>query len=276
MTKTIEDRDTKQVVVSPDGTEIAYWTSGKGRPLLLVHGTTGDHTRWAPLLPHLEPHATVTRIDRRGRGQSGDAPDYAAEREFEDVAAVVDEVARTTGSTVDVYGHSYGGMVVLGAALLTSNIGKLVLYEPVLDGDAVGYPDDFLDELDALVSAGKREEAVETFFREILGMSGSELEAFKALPSWPARVAAAHTVSRECRAECDHPFRVERARDITVPTLMLKGSESPAFLQADTDAVAAALPDVRVVVLDGQEHIADVYVPDVFAGHVLSFLDEGR
>jgi pimeloyl-ACP methyl ester carboxylesterase len=37
--------------VSRDGTEIAYWTSGKGPPLVLVHGTTADHTRWDPVLP---------------------------------------------------------------------------------------------------------------------------------------------------------------------------------------------------------------------------------
>jgi pimeloyl-ACP methyl ester carboxylesterase len=73
-------------VVSGDGTAIAYWTSGVGPPLVLVHGTTADPTRWRPLLPYLEPHATVHAIDRRGRGASGDAPDYQVTREFEDVA----------------------------------------------------------------------------------------------------------------------------------------------------------------------------------------------
>jgi pimeloyl-ACP methyl ester carboxylesterase len=80
-------------VVSRHGTEIACWSSGEGPPLVLVHGTTADHTRWRPLLPYLEPHATVHALDRRGRGASGDAPDYRVAREFEDVAAVVDAVA---------------------------------------------------------------------------------------------------------------------------------------------------------------------------------------
>jgi hypothetical protein len=50
-------------VVSRDGTEIACWTSGQGPPLVVVHGTPADHTRWRPLLPYLEPHATVHAMD---------------------------------------------------------------------------------------------------------------------------------------------------------------------------------------------------------------------
>jgi pimeloyl-ACP methyl ester carboxylesterase len=82
-------------VQSRDGTEIAYWTTGHGPPLVVVHGTPADHTRWWPLLPHLERHFTVHAIDRRGRGASGDSPEYTLDREFEDVAAVVDALRRS-------------------------------------------------------------------------------------------------------------------------------------------------------------------------------------
>ncbi|MGH2627301.1 MAG: alpha/beta fold hydrolase, partial [Anaerolineales bacterium] len=74
-------------VRSDDGTLIAYQRSGEGPPLVLVHGTTADHTRWALILPELERHFSVYAMDRRGRGESGDAESYALEREFEDVAA---------------------------------------------------------------------------------------------------------------------------------------------------------------------------------------------
>ena len=94
----------KTSVVSRDATEIAFWTSGCGPPLVLVHGAPADHTRWRPLLPYLEPHVTVHAIDRRGRGASRDAAEYRLEREYEDVAAVVDAVA-ASGQRVDVYGH---------------------------------------------------------------------------------------------------------------------------------------------------------------------------
>src|SRR5688500_2040675 len=93
---------------SPDGTRIAYWRSGQGPALSLVHGTTADHARWETVLPLLEPHVTVYTMDRRGRGGSGDAADYRIEDEGADVAAVVAAVADATGGPVDVLGHSYG------------------------------------------------------------------------------------------------------------------------------------------------------------------------
>ena len=75
------DEATLTRVASRDGTQIVWWTSGTGPPLVLVHGTPADHTRWRPLLPYLEPHVTVHAMDRRGRGGSGDAPAYDLARE---------------------------------------------------------------------------------------------------------------------------------------------------------------------------------------------------
>ena len=174
-------------VVSRDGTEIADWTSGQGPPLVVVHGTPADHTRWRPLLPFLEPHVTVHAMDRRGRGASGDAPDYDLAREYEDVAAVVDAVAAASGTPVDLYGHSHGGIVAFGAATLTSKIRKLVLYEgwPVPNPDVYALPPGLGDRLDALLAAGDRDAVVETIFRELELMSDEDLNASRPPRSGP-------------------------------------------------------------------------------------------
>jgi pimeloyl-ACP methyl ester carboxylesterase len=92
-----------EIVRSRDNTPIAYERSGQGPPLVLVHGSTADHTRWAPLLPELGRHFTVYAIDRRGYGQSGDSEPYSIEREFEDAA----------GQQANLLGHSYGSSAVL-------------------------------------------------------------------------------------------------------------------------------------------------------------------
>jgi pimeloyl-ACP methyl ester carboxylesterase len=261
-------------VVSRDGTEIACWSSGEGPPLVVVHGTPADHTRWRPLLPYLEPQVTVHALDRRGRGASGDAPDYALAREYEDVAAVVDAVADVTGVPVDLYGHSHGGIVAFGAATLTSNLGKLMLYEgwPVPDPEVYALAPGLEDRLDALLAAGDRDAVVETIFRELELLSDEDMDAFKAAPSWPGRVAAAHTITREVRAETGARLDPGLAGRITVPVLLLTGENSSDPAKADIEAVAAALPDARIVVIEGQEHVADVLVPEVFAGHILAFL----
>ena len=265
-------------VVSRDGTEIAYWSSGEGPPLVVVLGTPADHTRWRPLLPYLEPHVTVHALDRRGRGASGDAPDYDLAREYEDVAAVVDAVAEASGAPVDLYGHSHGGIVAFGAATLTWNIGKLVLYEgwPVPNPDVYALPPGLQERMEALLAAGDRDAGVEALFRELVLMSDEDMQAFKAAPSWPGRVAAAHTITREVRAETGARLDPELARRITVPVLLLTGEHSSDVSKADIEAVAAALPDTRIVVLEGQEHVADVLVPEVFAEHVLGFLRDQR
>lgn len=200
---TTEDDSPVSRVRSRDGTEVAYWTAGQGPPLVLVHGTPADHTRWRPLLPYLEPHFTVHALDRRGRGASGDSPHYALEREFEDAAAVIDAVAEAHGSPVDVYGHSHGGIVAFGAATLSSNIHRLVLYEgwPVPDPNVFALPAGLVASMDTLLATGDRDGVVELLFRELENLSDEDIATFKAAPSWPGRLAAAHTITREIRAE---------------------------------------------------------------------------
>jgi pimeloyl-ACP methyl ester carboxylesterase len=263
---------TVTLVPSRDGTEIGYWTSGEGPAIVLVHGGPADHTRWRPLLPYLEPQATVHAMDRRGRGASGDGQDYDMAREFEDVAAVVDAVAEASGSAVDLYGHSFGASCALGGATLTANVRRLAAYEPPVSPTLDAYPPGMLERLDALLAEGRKEAAAEAVFREALGMSDEEFSAFRAQPSWPARVAAAHTIPRESRVELAGAFDPEQAANITVPTLLLTGEQSPDFLKTDIATLADVLPDARVLVLEGQQHVADVLVPEVFAAHLLAFL----
>lgn len=268
MTSTIVE----QKVISADGTAVAYWRSGRGRPLVLVHGTTADHARWQPVLGRLEGAATVCALDRRGRGGSGDAAGYSVEREFEDVAAVVDAVAADAGEAVDLVGHSYGALCALEAARLTPNLRRVVLYEPVVGNVEGLYDHELVARMEAHLAAGERETALELFFREIVGMPEEAFRRFRTLPAWPARVAAAPTLVRELRAEEGYRFEPERFRAVTVPVLLLVGGQSPAFLREGSEAVAAALPDARIAVLEGQQHVAMDTAPDLFVDTLTAFL----
>jgi pimeloyl-ACP methyl ester carboxylesterase len=255
-----------ETILSHDGTPIAYQRSGTGSPLVLVHGTLASHTRWVSILPLLEQQFTLYAVDRRGRGESGDASSYSIEREFEDIAAVVDSI----GDAVNLLGHSFGALCILEAALLTSHVRSLVVYEP----QPPPIPPGLMDRLRALLDAGDREGAVLAIARELVKMPPDELERWKASPAFPARVAAAHTIPREFDVVEKYQFKPERYKQLYVPVLLLLGGNSPPFVRTNTEAWRAALPNSRIVVLPGQQHIAMDTAPDQFVREVQAFLLE--
>ncbi|MBI4258687.1 MAG: alpha/beta hydrolase [Thaumarchaeota archaeon] len=255
-------------VRSKDGTLIAYERSGSGAPLVLVHGTGGDHTRWAPILPALERHFTVCTIDRRGRGQSGDSPEYSLEREFEDIAAVIDSI----GGQVNLLGHSYGALCALEAALRTTHVRKLILYEPPIPVGEPMYPHGARERLESLLATSGREAVLVAFLTEIVRMPSKEIELLCSSPAWAGRLAAAHTIPREF-AEADYVLDSKRMSILKTPVLLLMGSESPQFLKAATSALSHVLPNCRIVVMQGQQHIAMNTAPELFVRHVVEFLE---
>jgi pimeloyl-ACP methyl ester carboxylesterase len=232
---------------------------------VLVHATTGAHWSFNRLVPALVDRFTVYAIDRRGRGESGDQADYSIEREFEDVAAVVDSIAEPPS----VFGHSSGATVALGAGLVARNLHRFVLYEPS-PGIAAVPPED-LARIDDLVARGEREEAL-VFALGAFGLTAEEVEQFRALPTWDERVEAAHTVTREVRAEESYGVDPERFRNLTTPVLLLLGERSPGWARDGTEHIESALPNARVAVLEGQGHAATMTAPELVAGEIGRFL----
>jgi pimeloyl-ACP methyl ester carboxylesterase len=99
-------------VTSKDGTSIAYERQGSGPAVILVTGGLDDGSENAPLAAELAEHFSVYNYNRRGRGDSGDTPPYAVEREIEDIEALVAEA----GGSAHLYGVSTGGALALEAA----------------------------------------------------------------------------------------------------------------------------------------------------------------
>ena len=264
------ERTLSGTVTTQGGTPLAYRRYGKGPPLVLIHGTAADHSRWRPVLPALEEHFTVYTIDRRGRGGSGDSDDYAVALEFEDVATIVDSL----GEPVNLLGHSYGGLVALEAALLTRNVRKLVLYDPGIEvGGEEIYPHEVVERMEAMLEAGDRDGVIETTMREVAGLTPEVVEYMRAQPIWQARVDAAHTIPRELRAVKAYSFDPERFENLGTPALMLAGGDSPVALRKAAEAVDGVLPDSRLVVMDGQGHSAMDTGTDLFTAEVLGFLE---
>ena len=265
-------------VVSGDGTRIAYERRGEGPPLVLVHGTGIDHSYWSPVVPGLERHFTLSIVDRRGRGRSGDAASYAIQREFEDVAAVVASLP----DRAFLLGHSYGALCSLEAALLTTRIARMVLNEPPMYTTVdVAYPAGTRETFLAHVTAGEPEQALLTLY-EAGGTSPEELKLLRSLSNWPARIAAVPTMLREIESVRKYEFDASRFENMKTPTLMLVGGKTAPVYRAAIETLGASLPNSSLVVMSGQDHDAAITAPERYVNEVLRFFggdgvqDQGR
>jgi len=255
-------------VRSADGTPIAIECAGAGPSLVIVHGGTGDRSRWTPLFPLLAPKFRVCAMDRRGHGASGDSLPYSLQKEVEDVVAVV---AAQPGP-VFVLGHSFGGVCAFEAAFHTAKIARLALYEPpvrVADHSAT------LARMEEMIRTGDREKALVTFMTDIVLMSAGEVAAMKARPSWAGLLATVEGSVRQDRALSQYRFDPVRTRAMTIPTLLMIGSKTNSSeLKRSIDSLRETLPHHTLRIFDGQEHNAMDTIPQEFASTLSSFLLE--
>ncbi|WP_276274213.1 alpha/beta fold hydrolase [Haloarcula litorea] len=264
-----------EIVISADGTPIAYERTGSGPPLVLVHGSADLHTFWdlAGARSAFAEDCTVYAMDRRGRGESGDAAEYTLEREAEDVAAVVNAI----DEPVTLLGHSSGALFSLEAALHTDNLRKLILNEPpVAVGDHELNVEETVTEMRRLLEDGEREQALVLFLQEVAQLAPEELDAARSASIWKEMVNAANTLPRELQAIAEYEFDAARFVEMTTPTLVLSGGESPPFYKDATEVVTGALPNSRLVTFDGHAHEPMNTAPDRFVDEVLAFVRESN
>jgi len=257
-----------EAVISADGTRIGFWRQGSGPPLLLIHGGLCDHFSWFYVVPELARRFTVYTFDRRGRGASGDTRPYSAEREREDVAAVL----RAIGEPAHLAGHSAGGILALQVAQREPNLRSLILYEPgfVIDNARERPGPAAIAQIQSLLAEGNRESALRIAMRESVGASDRDIAAWSAGPGWARLLSVADAIPNDW-ALWHEPFEAESVRGVGVPTLMLMGSESPGWLRKGTETILAALPHALLVVLPGQGHSAMITAPQLFAQAVIDF-----
>ncbi|HYL39831.1 MAG TPA: alpha/beta fold hydrolase, partial [Candidatus Binatus sp.] len=232
-----------RIVASPDGVPIALFESGLSpsetdQPtVVLVHGTTSDHTTFRAFAPVLGLTRRIVAIDRRGRGASGDGRGaYGIDQEYDDLAAVAHSLATLDGRPVDIFGHSFGGRVAMGAALRSPDVRRIVVYEGAPPAPGLPYrPPGLEPEIRHRLAEGDGAGALEAFFRRVVGMDDAAIAAYRANPVWPLRVAAAHTILRELEAEGTAAASLEALGAVANPTLLVLGTASrPPFHAATT------------------------------------------
>jgi pimeloyl-ACP methyl ester carboxylesterase len=273
--------DVKEVLftaISADGTPIRCAVDGSGPALVMIHGTGDTYKGFRRLKEHLAPHFTLYMMDRRGRGISGDGDDakYELAREFEDVATVIDTLAKDRGGPVNVFAHSFGAMCALEGALLAHNLRRMVCYEPSLNRTAADPKRDAtIDEMRRLIAAGDRDATVAAHLRGIINTSEETIAKQRAIPdAWAARMAMAHTMPRELTALKSHIFEPERYSPIAVPVRFLLGEKSVGRGPENAQRLVAAIPGAELVMLEGQGHFGYLTAPDLVAAKIVEFLAE--
>ena len=250
-------------VTSADGTTITYETVGSGPALILVDGAMCYRAQGPSrdLAAALSDTYTVYFYDRRGRGDSGNTLPWSADREIEDLAALL----AAAGGTAYLFGASSGAVLAADAAHRLPGFSRLALYEPpfIVDDTHPPRPATFLPETEALIAAGDPGGAVSKFLRSV-GMPGFAVRILALLPPFRKLKAVAHTLPYDLRILGDtgrgEPLDPARWSGVTVPALVLDGGKSPQYMRHAARALSEALPKAEYRTLPGQTHLVKASV----------------
>lgn len=262
-----------KTVTSKDGTIIAFDQSGEGPAVILVAGALGTRSHGAPnsMADILSKQLTVIDYDRRGRGDSGDTPPYAVQREIEDIEDLIDAI----GGSAFLFGNSSGAILALEATrVLPNKVRKLALFEPpfILDDSRPPLPKDYVEQLNAAIAAGRPGDAVEIFMTKamlippefVAMMRNAQMsqtfgdDAGAKPPEWSEMEKVAHTLAYDGLIVKDFlagkPLPPKRWASITIPTLVIVGGNSEPFFHDGAQALVDDMPNAQRRILEGQDH----------------------
>ena len=247
--------DPVATAISRDGTKIAFERRGAGPSLILIGGALTDRGSQRAYAEQLQAAFTVYTYDRRGRGDSGNTSPYTAEREVEDLAAVL----QATGGPAHVFGHSSGSFIGLLAAASGVPILRLATYEPPFAADEAGdvQNSQIMNKLEGFIGAGKPEEALAYFFGTT-GMPPAVIEQQRQAPHWPALVAKAPTLIYDYKlktARGDALVPGDQLSRIAIPVQAMAGGASPDWMRNVSKQVAGAVQHGTYVEVPGQGHM---------------------
>jgi pimeloyl-ACP methyl ester carboxylesterase len=260
-----------ETATSRDGTSVAFDRYGDGPAVVLVGGAFQHRAIDQPttrLAEVLAERFTVIHYDRRGRGDSDDTLPYAVEREAEDLEALIDDA----GGHAHVFGMSSGGALALEAAARGASIDRLAVYEVPYNPaeDARARTVAYRDQLATLLDDGRHGDAAALALTHF-GAPAEAIAGMRAAPFWPMFEAVAPTLAYDDAIMGDGSPPYERLASADVPTLVMAGGASPAWMQDTARLLVERLPDAQHHLLDDQTH--DV-APEVLAPVLAEYFAE--
>jgi 2-succinyl-6-hydroxy-2,4-cyclohexadiene-1-carboxylate synthase len=261
------------------GVTLAYSTWGEGpRPLVLLHGFTGNRTAFDHLRPWLSSVVKAVAVDLPGHGETPLPKRKGRDGFIETVDALVELVDKLGVSSVDLLGYSMGARIALGAALhRPERFGRLIL-ESGSPGLRRRMERAERRETDGRHASLLRSHGVEAFLER--WEAQPMFESLKKLP--PERLEALRARRKSCNAEgligalecLGLGFQPSYWKELyrqRLPTLLLSGRLDEKFTEI-ARKMATELPVVWSHAFTDCGHAPHLEVPEDYAREVLSFL----
>lgn len=256
---------TTAVPLLPSGLFADEHGPSNGSPVtVLIHGSMDRGSSFGRVRNRLADERVVT-YDRRGYHRSIEAvpPATTLDEHVDDLFSVM------AGRRSLLVGHSYGGLVALGAAFRRPElVCAVVAYEAPLPW-MPWWPR--VSAGSSAAAAGDPEEAAEVFMRRMIGDSRWERLPSRARatrrregPALAAEMSSMH--SR------DAPFDL---RQLPVPAVIARGSVSLPHHQRSAEVLADLVPNAELVDVEGAGHGAHLTHPDHFAACIRRALELG-
>jgi pimeloyl-ACP methyl ester carboxylesterase len=256
-----------------------YWelTGSKGEPLVLVHGSWGDHHNWDMVVGEFSKTFRVLTYDRRGHSQS-ERPSGQGHVE-EDVEDLIGLIEHLNLSSAYIAGNSYGAIIVLKTAAKRPDLfNKMIIHEPPLLGlikDNPGTQEAFqmlnsrIKSVMDLIAAGNMEKATEEFM-ENLGMGPG---TWQKLPQVAQKIFIynAPTWYDEMHDPNSLEIDLYTLSDFKKAALLSTGSASPPFFSPIIDKIMTAIPHAKRIIIEGAGHVPHMSHPKQYIEVVKNF-----
>jgi pimeloyl-ACP methyl ester carboxylesterase len=248
-----------------NGTELFYTASGTSRvPVVLVHGSWGDHHNWDAVAPALAERFHVVRYDRRGHSLSPRPATQGSQLEDAmDLAALIEALDLAPAHVV---GNSFGAATALRLACHRPELFRsLAAHEPPLFGILVDDPamqeplaalGDRIAKVVELLRTGEDERAARSFVETVaFGPGGWEMLPPEARDTF---VVNASTFLDEQRDPDGMTLDLGALTRFAQPVLLSEGGKSPPFFPAVVERIARALPHAEQHLFAGAGHVPHV------------------
>jgi pimeloyl-ACP methyl ester carboxylesterase len=262
---------------------IYYQDTGRGEPLVLLHGFGETSLTWSFITPELARRHRVIAVDLKGAGYSDKPAD--GHYRLADQAAIVRALAKHLGlKRVTLVGHSMGGLVALMAALQWQEAERNPLARLVLlDSAGLSTRLPRLISMLRLVVIGPLMLHLanpDLLARQVLGKNYLDpaqvpealVQAYADAMRSPGARRAMIAMTRQLIPE-DAATLATRYAALTVPVLLVHCVHDRVIPFSQAERLQRALPNARLAPLDGCGHSPQEETPATTVRAILSFLE---